>query len=474
MSCELTPKQLTGMDVLGSPALHNLLEGGSRSGKTFLIVRAIAIRAIGCPGSRHAAFRFRFNHAKASLVHDTWPKVMRECFPDVPWHMNKEDWFAELPGESQVWFAGLDDKERVEKVLGNEYASIFLNECSQIPYGSRNIALTRLAQRCDYERDGVKHQLRLKAFYDYNPPSKAHWGYKLFHEKRDPETNKPLKNPNDYASLQMNPQDNRQNVAPEYLQMLQNLPARLKSRFFDGSYADATPNALWTEDVLEQARVDEMPEIQRIAVGVDPSGASDEDNGRNDEIGVVIVGLGTDGVGYVLEDCTLKAGPSGWGSAAVSAYDRHDADAIVVETNYGGEMAKAVIEAAAEKEAREGRRDGMRKPTVKKVTASRGKAIRAEPISTLFETGKAKLVGEFRELETELCAFSTGGYTGEGSPNRADAMVWAFTELFPGMVRKPSDGRVPQVIVGRPHVPPGYHGRVPQVVTGRNPLSRSR
>lgn len=466
MSFELTEKQREAMGVLGSDALHDLLEGGSRSGKTFVIMRAIAIRALAAPGSRHAAFRFRFNHAKASLVHDTWPKVMRECFPNVSWRMNKEDWFAALPGDSQVWFAGLDDKERVEKVLGNEYATIFLNECSQIPYASRNIALTRLAQKCEYERDGQKHQLRLRAFYDYNPPSKGHWGYKLFHEKKDPETGKALKNPGDYAVLKMNPQDNRQNIAGEYLAMLANMPARLKARFYDGSYAEATPNALWTEDGLELARVvdGELPGMQRIAVGVDPSGAGDEENAGNDEIGIVVVGLGTDGVGYVLEDCTLKAGPATWGAAAVSAYDRHDADAVVGETNYGGDMVRFVVQTAATKTDRQ----SERKPTFKKVTASRGKAVRAEPIASLFETGKAKLVGEFRELETELCSFSTSGYTGEGSPNRADAMVWAFTELFPGMVKQRPDA-TPQVVMSQYHQPRGSRaGRTPQVVTRRH------
>lgn len=465
VSFELTPKQHEAMQVLSGPALHTLLEGGSRSTKTFTAMRAITIRALAAAGSRHAALRFRFNHIKASIVYDTFPKMMGMCYPEVPYHLDKTDWFAELPNSSQIWFGGLDDKERTEKILGNEYATLFFNECSQIPYASRNLAMTRLAQKCTYLRDGRPHELRLRAIYDQNPPSKAHWGYHLFHLKRDPETKKALLNPDDYVAFKMNPRDNAKNLPAEYLQMLASMPAHLRKRFLDGEYTEATPNALWTEDGLEQGRVidGEVPEMQRIAVGVDPSGAGDEDNVRNDEIGIVVVGLGTDGIGYVLEDCTIKAGPAKWGSAAVSAYDRHDADAVVGESNFGGEMVKFVVETAATKPDREGKR----KPTFKKVTASRGKAVRAEPISALFETGKAKLVGEFRELETELCAFSTNGYTGEGSPNRADAMVWAFSELFPGMVKKQTD-HVPQAIMSKyHHQPHAMGGRVPKAIMGR-------
>lgn len=465
MSSELTAKQHEAMLVLGSEAMHDLLEGGSRSGKTFLIIRAIVLRALAAYGSRHAILRFRLNAIVSSIVYDTFPKVMRLCFPGVPYEVNKKDLFARLPHESQIWFGGLDDKERVEKILGNEYATIFLNECSQIPYSSRNLAMTRLAQKCEYERDGQMHQLRLKAFYDYNPPSKGHWGYQLFHLKRDPDTGRSLKNPEAYASIKMNPQDNRANIAKEYLQHLEGLPPRLKARFYDGSYAEATPNALWTEEGLERSRIDALPDIQRIAVAIDPSGASEESAGQNDQIGIVIVALGVDGVGYVLEDCTVSGGPERWGSVAVDAYDRHDADVIVAETNYGGDMVRAVIETAATKPEREGKR----KPSFKKVTASRGKAVRAEPISSLFDTGKGKLAGEFRELETELCAFSTSGYTGEGSPNRADAMVWAFTELFPGMVRQ-RQLETPRVITSSPALTARHVAsqHMPRVVTRRH------
>lgn len=411
---------------------HFLLFGGSRSAKTFLHCRTIATRAIAAPRSRHAVLRFRFNHVKASVVADTWPKMMRLCYPKVGYELNRTDWYAELPNGSQVWFGGLDEKERTEKILGQEYATILLNEISQIPWASRGVAMTRLAQKCTYRVGKVEHQLRLLGLYDCNPPPKGHWSHRVFIEKRDPETRQPLANPELYGALQMNPIHNRENLAAEYLQELDNLPARLRVRFRDGIFADASEDALWTIEGIETWRDLDVPDLQRIVVAVDPSGSGDEDNAANDEIGIIVAGLGTDGNAYVLEDLSLKAGPDRWGTVAVGAYDRHDADLVVGETNFGGEMVRFVVRAAGAKPTR----NGKPQPTFKKVTASRGKVVRAEPISVLTAQGKVRFAGHFPELEDELCGFKTTGYTGEGSPNRADAFVWAMAELFPGIVKQ--------------------------------------
>jgi len=409
---------------MGSDAMFVMLFGGSRSGKTFIIVRAIVIRALAAAGSRHAILRFRFNHVKASIVRDTFPKVMTLCFPNVDYHLDKTDWFAQFPNGSQIWFGGLDDKERTEKILGQEHVSIYLNESSQIIYPSVLLAITRLAQVVTYTVEGITKTLRPKMFFDCNPPSMAHWSYKLFIKNLDPDTKKPLKNPEDYASLQMNPKDNQDNLSPVYLKTLQNMPARMKRRFYDGSFTDTTENALWTLEIIEKWKVEEVPDLQRIVVSVDPSGAGDEDNLDNDAIGIGVVGLGVDGNAYVLEDLTVKAGPATWGKIATNAFDRHSADKIIGETNYGGEMVKFVVRTA--------------KPGVpfKKVTATRGKVVRAEPVSSLHEQGKIRFVGDFPELEDELYSFTTMGYIGEDSPNRADWFVWAISELFPGMVKK--------------------------------------
>jgi phage terminase large subunit-like protein len=425
----LTTRQQEAQNILASGATHILLEGGSRSGKTFLLCRAVAMRAIKAPKSRHAIFRFRFNHIKSSIVADTWPKVMETCFPQVKAPINRTDWFAEFSNGSQVWFGGLDDKDRTEKVLGQEFCTLYLNEVSQIPFGSRDMALTRLAQKVEQEVSGQRKPLPLRFYYDLNPTNKNHWAYRLFHEKRDPETKQPLTHPDDYAWFRLNPEDNAANLSASYLDTLRGMSQRQQRRFLRGEWSDANPSALFCDEDIEKWRVldGRVPDLVRVVVAVDPSGSGDADNADNDAIGIVVCGLGTDGNGYVLEDCTIKAGPATWGRVAVSAFERHSADCVVGEMNYGGEMVRHTIQTARPR------------TSFKKVTASRGKVVRAEPISALYEQGKVRHVGLFPDLEEELCGFSTFGYTGTGSPNRADALVWALTELFPGMTKAPQE-----------------------------------
>jgi phage terminase large subunit-like protein len=287
------------------------------------------------------------------------------------------------------------------------------------------MAITRLAQRVYQQIEGREPKLlKLRAYYDCNPPPKSHWTYRQFIQKIDAETKQGLTNSEDYAAFLMNPRDNIENLSPEYIKTLESLPARMRARFLDGKFAEANPNALFPDEHIDTWRVldGRVPDFVRVVVAVDPSGADDQDNADNDEIGIVTVGLGTDGNAYLLEDSTVKAGPATWGKIATSAFDRHSADCVVGETNFGGAMVQQTIQVAR-----------PRTP-FKKVTASRGKAQRAEPFSALYEQGKIRHVGNFPKLEEELAGFSTYGYTGQGSPNRADALIWALAELFPGLI----------------------------------------
>lgn len=166
--------------------------------------------------------------------------------------------------------------------------------------------------------------------------------------------------------------------------------------------------------------------MRRIIVPVDPSGASDDPEENNDDIGIMVMGLGSDGFGYVFEDLTMHGGPAKWGAAVVSGYRRHDGDRVVGEDNFGGEMVKFVIQTAAKK--------ARCSVAYKSVKASRGKTVRAEPVSAVHETGKIKFIGRFDDLEDELLAFTTTGYSGAKSPNRADAFIWGVYELFPSLI----------------------------------------
>ena len=419
----LTPKQLEAEEILNGGSRDILLEGGSRSGKTFLIVRKIIERALKAPGSRHGILRFRLKHVVASIVEDTWPKVIRTCWPGLEAPVNRAQLYAQLPGGSQVWFAGLDDKERVEKILGMEFASLFFNECSQIPWASRLVAMTRLAQLVINRATG--RPLRLRAYHDCNPPNKGHWTYRLFHLNVDPETRAELGDSGARVRFKINPRDNAVNLSPEYLKTLEDLPARLRKRFLDGEYADTNPNALFSEEALEKWRANgDLPEMLRIVIPVDPSGTGDDEpQDEHDAMGIIPCGLGIDGNGYVLEDLTCNAGPATWGKVATDAFDRLQADCVVGEVNFGGGMVGYVIQTSR-----------PRTP-FRKLTASRGKIVRAEPVASMMETGKIRLAGYFPELEDELNGFTTHGYVGDRSPNRADAMIWGMSALFPELTK---------------------------------------
>lgn len=443
----LTDKQQEALGIAGGEATHVMFFGGSRSGKTFLHCRNIMMRAILAPGSRHLIARFRFNACKTSIALDTFPKMAKLCFPQVQIHLDKTDWYFRLENGSEIWIAGLDDGDRVEKILGHEYVTVYLCECTQIPFSSREVLMTRLAQLVMVQMEGRdSFPLPVRAYYDCNPPNKAHWTYKLFVMKVDPLSGRPLPNPESYARIQMNPESNAENLSPSYLQNLRNMSARLRKRFLDGEFAEANPNALFSDDDIEKWRVldGQIPDMVRIVVAVDPSGAGDEDNADNDPIGIVAAGLGTDGNAYVLEDATVLAGPATWGKVAVTLWDRLEADTIVGESNFGGEMVSYVIKTQA---AASGRR-----PPFKLVRASRGKVVRAEPFSSLYDQGKVRHVGYHRELEDELVAFTKNGFIGERSPNRADALIWALAELFPAMVKsrkeKPAEDAATDFMAG--------------------------
>ncbi len=233
----------------------------------------------------------------------------------------------------------------------------------------------------------------------------------------------------------MNPYDNKDNIAPGYLEQLESGSERHKRRFLRGEYGDDNPSALWSEQTIDKNRIidrAQVPEFVRVVVAVDPSGADDDDNAANDEIGIGAVGLGTDGKAYVLEDNTVKAGPATWGAVSVDTYDRLQASVIVGEKNFGGAMVEFVIQTAATAKK-------MNRVPFKYVTSSRGKHLRAEPVAALYEQGKVVHVGYHSKLEDEMYACGTNGYTGAKSPNRLDWLVFAITEIFPGVVAQPQE-----------------------------------
>lgn len=393
-----TPKQKKALQLIDAAKTQQImLYGGSRSGKTFLLCWALHRRAMEFPGSRHAILRWRFDHVKQSVWYDTYTKMVRlddaALLPQIK--RNKSDWFWLYPNGSEVWFGGLDDEERVEKILGNEYATIYLNECSQISQHARDTAMTRLAQ-C------VKG-MNLQMFYDCNPSSTKHWTYRDF-------VGQPMEGS---ACLQMNPQDNAAHLPEHYVGLLQRLPPRQRERFLHGRFLADVEGALWQQEWIDGNRIGlnaALPGTCRIVVGVDPS-----ISGAGDETGIIVCAY--DGVcAWVLEDVSLRGTPDAWARAVVDAMRRWHVDAVVAEVNQGGDMVASLL------------RHHDASMRVINVRASKGKLTRAEPISALYEQGRVRHRGEFTLLEEQMTQYT--GAVSDSSPDRMDALVWALTELF--------------------------------------------
>lgn len=220
---------------------------------------------------------------------------------------------------------------------------------------------------------------------------------------------------------------NAANLAPGFVETLRRRydGTRLGRQELDGELIEDREDALWLRETIEQARIATAPELRRIVVAVDPPASARR---TSDACGIVAAGIDAEGIIVVLADATLKAAePRKWASAAVALWHAQEADCLVAEVNQGGDMVKAVIATVDDT------------VPVKPVRARRGKWVRAEPVAALYQQGRVKHAGHFRELEDEMCEFGPDGLANGRSPDRVDALVWAVTELMPGR------GGVPRV-----------------------------
>lgn len=226
--------------------------------------------------------------------------------------------------------------------------------------------------------------------------------------------------------------DNSANLAAPFMKQIEERygSTRLGRQELEGEVLDDMPGALWTRDMIDDHRKPKAPELDRIVIAVDPAASSGEEA---DETGIIAVGVSRDqdgnNRGYVLADRSLKGTPDEWAAAAVRLYHEFDADRIVAEKNQGGEMVEAVLRAKD------------RSIPITLVHASRGKVVRAEPISALYEQGRIHHIGRFDKLEDQMCYFTRDVIrTAGNSPDRVDALVWGLSSLFDRMTarrRKP-------------------------------------
>jgi phage terminase large subunit-like protein len=229
--------------------------------------------------------------------------------------------------------------------------------------------------------------------------------------------------------------DNAANLAAPFLRQIEDRygGTRLGRQELEGEVLEDIPGALWQRSNIDRNRRPEAPgDLQRIIVAIDPATSSDE---GSDETGIVCVGMARDADGYnrgyVLADRSLRGSPDEWAKAAVALYREFEADRIVAEKNQGGEMVEAVIRAVD------------RNVPISLVHASRGKLIRAEPVSALYEQNRIHHIGRFDELEDQMCIFSADYDRANGSPDRMDALVWGLSFLFDKMTGRRRHGAPP-------------------------------
>jgi phage terminase large subunit-like protein len=424
----LTPVQWDARTLIGAKEV-SLLYGGSRSGKTYLAVRSIMLRAVASPGSWHLILRSIHKDCKASIFKKTIPDVIKnepELFGAFQQNKSDSEWYIDFGNNviSKIICTGLND-DRIESILGNEYATIYFNEASQITYDVYETVGTRLAQKCYYTKpNGKRYALRNKIIVDCNPPGKKHWIYKLFFLKVNPESNEKLADAHLYGVIRLNPKDNIKNIAKGYVKRLQSMSAKKRKRFLHGEFTDDIEGALWKQEWIDNARSKwiikekryHCPDLDKIVVAIDPAVTA---KSTSDDTALVVMGAkyhADHADFYLLKAVAGKYRPAQWAKIALNLYDQFEANEIIGEANNGGDLVERNITA-----------ERYNAP-VKLVRASRGKAIRAEMPASLTENGHVHFVGMFPSLEEELTGWVPD--SGDPSPNLLDAFVWGTNGLI--------------------------------------------
>ncbi|MDH7971049.1 phage terminase large subunit [Sphingomonas sp. AR_OL41] len=442
MTFTLTAKQLEAQTLARSRARFILFRGGSRSGKSFANCYFVLNRALVTPRSRHGVFRLTAVDVRRTLFDLTFKDMMNVVYPGL-WDelkrtgkINESEMTIELPNGALILFAGLDDSTRQERILGDEYSTIFVNEVSQFrDFDIIQKLITRLSLELPMESG---KPLTPKLFLDCNPPkSRKHWTYRAFKQGVQPISGEPHPRAHEWAEIHMNPEDNAENIASTYLDDLQNLSVHDRKRFLEGEWGLDTENAMFLEQWwsgerrLKRVDKDDWQRFKRIVVSVDPAGSSKL---GSDETGIIVVGQDDTNDCFVLEDCSGRYQPHEWGGRAIKAYWDWNATEIIVEADYGGEMVKNTITAIDK---------AVNVVPIK--TKGKRKDVRAGPVATQYEQGHVWHCGSFEKLEGQLEEFKIDwNRNRDGSPDRLDALVWAITVLIvnetPG--RGGSQGRV--------------------------------
>ena len=401
------------------------------SGKSFICVRAIILRALTYRKSRHLCLRLHRVTAEKYLWKQTLRDVVEKCFPEISFVYNNSRMILTCPNGSTVWFGGLDEGEKSDGLLGSDWNTILFDEANEmLPEGMQK-ARTRLSLKA-FSLDG--RMCINRSFATVNPTYKTHHLYRTYVEKFDIFNGLPM--PESQASMynwcRINPCDNLENLADGYIRELESLSPENRKRFLEGEWSEESKDALFKTADINRNRVTTFAEVgainfDKIVVAVDPSVTSGV---KADMTGIIVVGWvrpkssdrRSSGQYYVLDDRSIRGTPDDWAQAVYDAFTHWQADCVVSEANNGGDLVEKNI------------RSVSRVIPYEKVWASRGKAIRAQPVAALCAQGGLHICVCLPELEGEMVGWSPD--SGEPSPNRLDAMVWGVSKCMGGVNRE--------------------------------------
>jgi len=389
-------------EIISDPAKRKVIRAGRRGGKT-IVAAIIAVQAF------LAGHRVLYGAPTEDQIDRFWTtckRALQASLDDGVYYKNETKHIIELPGtEQRIRAKTAYDAD----TLRGDYADLLiLDEYQNMKPNAWQLVGAPMLLDNDGDaifiyttRAGAKgdHARRLYEFAD-DPANHPRWKAFNFSSFDNPHLSDAAL---DEIATDMTEEAFRMEIMAEEM--------------------DDDPHALWSRELIERNRVVSHPPLSRIVIGVDPPGST------GTECGIVVVGVARVGKvdhAYVLDDRSLFGKPADWGAEVIVAYKIHEADRVLGEANYGGEMVEHTINSMS-------RGNGSSNGefiAYKAVNASRGKAVRAEPVSALYEKGLVHHVGVYRELENEQCRWVPN--SGMLSPNRLDALVWCVTELLVG------------------------------------------
>ncbi len=333
-----TPAQRLAFDLICERTQITALYGGSRSGKTVCFTVYVFMCALLVPNSNQLVLRKHLASMRSAMWHNTFPKVLNMMgVPKGAYKFRGDCERIVFANGSTIWLAGSDNLSRADKLLGNEFSNIWINEASEFDNNTIPLLQSRLA-----ENIGIKNKLLL----DFNPPETSHYTYdmimdhKLVTEFGESDI--------DINYMLMNPGDNLAHLPPDYIKLLESMPERQRKRFLLGQFV-SPDEAIFTESMIRYTDdINQMPKAYlEVVIGVDPACTATK---NSDETGIFILGK-NHGNYYKIKDLSMRSAPEGWAIAAVDAYAFYSKICancqIVAEVNQGGDMVGSVIRRVA-------------------------------------------------------------------------------------------------------------------------------